>query len=576
VGGGYRTLGTAPPHVPALRIPSAAARRRLPWAIAAAATAVWVARAQVSDRAPLVWDEAARVNSGMQLAYDLRALDTADIWQWFTLQDYYPFLGPALHGLIYLGGGGILTAAWLPALLAYAAAGVVVGRLAAALGAGEAGAWMAAALFWLTPLEAKLAAGAFTETMGACLAAGVVLALVRLGQTGRRSFALGAGALAGTAWWLKYDYGLLATATIVGVGLVTALRGRAARIAVPYAWAAATAVALFAVSIGPGWSRKVEGLRTFTGSASPGQSSIDFLGHPLRALQHVDLAYYPSALFGGGGLHLSTASEVGITTLTATLLVGGVAWALFAVRRHPALLAPLVLVAGWMAIYSLAGVKFPRYVAPLIALLAALAGTAGGRAWAYASARGRPLLLRAAVAGAAVAVAVSLALQASHLDEQFAFLAPDPPAAEALGFITGHLPPPEGIRPIVMIGQTNELSLNSVRIAWNERLGRQAPAVEPVTEAPVRERSAMLLSTLYALRPIEVVGIDVRPGSALDTLDFRRRWPSQRDYFRIARRLEQSGALVRVAQLRPRAGRVGVTVWRLSPNLDARILASLS
>src|SRR4051794_22678269 len=96
----------------------------LVWCVVAALVTAAVGLWQLSDRAPLVWDEAARVSSGVDLSFLLRSADVGGAWHWFTIQDYYPFLGPALHGVVYLFGGSAFTSAWLPPLLAYGLAGI--------------------------------------------------------------------------------------------------------------------------------------------------------------------------------------------------------------------------------------------------------------------------------------------------------------------------------------------------------------------------------------------------------------------------------------------------------------------
>src|SRR5205085_6149923 len=178
----------------------------------------------------------------------------------FTVQYYYPFLGPLLHGLVYLLGGSPQTSAWLPALLAYGLAGILVGRLAGALGGGRPAIWLAALLFWLTPIEAKVAGGAFSETIGACVELGVVILLIDFQAGQRRRSIVGAGLLAGVASWVKYDYGLLTIAAILGSGAIVALGARRPRALSPYVGGAVLGVLMFLASMGPGWSKKIEGL----------------------------------------------------------------------------------------------------------------------------------------------------------------------------------------------------------------------------------------------------------------------------------------------------------------------------
>src|SRR5262249_314345 len=145
-------------------------RRRsfLPGLGAALVAAVVVGTLQARNRAPLTWDEAARVSQGMRLEHALREHDLGNAWQWLHEQTFYPFGGPSLHGLALLITGDAVTAAWLASLIAYAVMGILAGRLALALGGGAIGAWSAAILAWLIPLEVRLAAGGFMEPLGAC------------------------------------------------------------------------------------------------------------------------------------------------------------------------------------------------------------------------------------------------------------------------------------------------------------------------------------------------------------------------------------------------------------------------
>jgi hypothetical protein len=123
---------------------------------------------------------------------------------------------------------------------------------------------------------------------------------------------------------------------------------------------------------------------------------------------------------------------------------------------------------------------------------------------------------------------------------------------------------------MLMIGQTNELSANAVKIAWSERLGRYAPGVHVVRETQASERRRALLDKLSSARPIEILGIDVKPGSRLDTPDFRHSWPSQRDYYRAAVTLERGGALERLAAMTTTDHDLTVSLWRLAPDFDRR------
>jgi hypothetical protein len=524
---------------------------------------------QVADRGPLAWDEAARVDSGMKLAFALRDLDLVGVWDWFTLQDgYYPFLGTGVHGLAHLVTGDALSSAWLPPLIAYGLGGVLVGQLGRALGAGAAAAWIAALLFWLTPIEVKVAAGALSETMGVCVEVGALLLLIRLERTRRLGAAIGLGVVLGLAWWIKYDYGLIATGTVAIVGLLRLAAERKPRSLIPYAAAISLGLALLALAVLPGWRYKNDGFLAFVGKNAPGSPGADFVGGPWSAAGGVDLGYYPNELFAPSLLDLPPLGEVALTSLVGVLFLGGVAWGAAMVRRLPATRPPLVFIVLWLLTYSVAAGKFPRFLATLVPVLAALSAAMAVDAWRRLDRRGPAG--RAVAAVAVVALASQLAFQIPRLPDRFGFLTPDPPVSEALAFISPHLPASSSERWMLMIGQTNELGPNAIKIKWSERLGRQAPGVDLVPETEVSKRRRQLLEKLSSQRPVEVVGIDVERGSPLDSPDFRHSWPSQRDYYRTAVELERQGLLRPLARTTTRDGTLRVTLWKLAGNFDRR------
>src|SRR5687767_3554772 len=104
----------------------------LAWMAAAAAMVTVVFTLQISNRAPLLWDEAVRVSEGAAFSYAVRDGDWGEVWDWLNRQVFYPPLMPILHGMLFLVVGPV-AAAWLPALLAYGAAGVLCGALARTL-----------------------------------------------------------------------------------------------------------------------------------------------------------------------------------------------------------------------------------------------------------------------------------------------------------------------------------------------------------------------------------------------------------------------------------------------------------
>jgi hypothetical protein len=156
------------------------------------------------------------------------------------------------------------------------------------------------------------------------------------------------------------------------------------------------------------------------------------------------------------------------------------------------------------------------------------------------------------------------------MGDQFAFFWPNPAVSEALAFIGPRLPKAESERWILMIGPTNELGANAVKIAWSEQLGRSAPGVDLVPEAAEAERRQTLVEKLSSMQPARIVGVGVKPGSRLDSGDFHHTWPSQPDYYRAATALEREGLLRRLAGTRTSDAALEITLWELAPGFAQR------
>ncbi len=518
----------------------------------ACGTAATVGLLQVRERGPLVWDEAVRVGEGARLAYILHAGDVGAAWDWVHAQTFYPFLLSALHGLLFFVGAGPVTAAWLPALVAYALASVLAGRLATALGTGVTGAWLAAALCWLTPLEARLAAGGFTEPLGGTLLLLVLWLLTRIERSrGAVRGAAPLGLACAAAWFVKYDYGVL-TAGTVGLSAIVAFAIRRDRRALArYVLAGAFAVVPVAAWLAVDFGAKRRGTTGFIGQAVPDAERVS------------DWGYYPQILFGGRDIDLTPWLGVGLAPGIAALFLGGVGWAAFAALRRPEVRPAVILVVLWYALYSGAAWQEPRYIGPILPVLAALAGAAAADGLRRIR-RAVPDRVFAALALLiAVLFAWQLAVQAAGeagLGERAAFLRPNAPAAEALAFAAAAIENER--RTVLLLGPANELSPASLRLVWSRRLGRIAPAyVEMVPEATPRNRERALIQTIERFGVGRVVGLDVRPGSRLDTPDFRFRFASQPDYIRLALQLEAQGRLRRVTNRTTDGGRLGVILW---------------
>jgi hypothetical protein len=241
----------------------------------------------------------------------------------------------------------------------------------------------------------------------------------------------------------------------------------------------------------------------------------------------------------------------------------------------------LICLGLWYLIYTAAAVTYSRYIGLIVPLIAVFAGLAISRL--LTGARFQSLKFRRVIFPLAAVVAASqLALQAAAsstgLSVQYWFLAPDPPAADALTFASSHLNASEG--PVLMLGQSNEFSPFALHIAWTERLGRPAPLVygwgEPenltfspivmillpwLRQVPHAASGKSLVATIGTPGARQVVGVDVGSGSRLDTLDSRTKFRSQAQFVAIAKELEAEGLLKRVAALSTESGRLQVIVW---------------
>ncbi len=557
--------------------PTVAGRERLfprdaPWVWIALVTALVavIVLLHVHGRAPLTWDEAARVDSGSRLLFAVRSGSLDEVWRWFNAQTYYPFLMPAVHGLVLAATGSPLAAASVPTILAYVGTGLLAARLARALGAGGAGAWTAALLAWLCPIGLRLAAGAFTENLGACVVLGLTLSLLRLERSARdpgpaTADAVRVGAVVLLAWLVKYDYGILATALLGLAGVRALLRLQPRRALQLYGTAAAVGlapVALLLASFAEYAPGRLDAVRTFV--LQPGiERQIDFL-------------FYPRALL--------LSDEVGLAPVVAILLLSGFGWCLAAANAERSeLRTPILSVVVWLVVYSVAAAKQPRFavlVIPLLGVLAAVAvaairdqpeklPTAAQLAlWTMGGAvllapRGSlvfsliPLAVpvaalalvdlhvlrglaisakgigRWAVAGALAAPLLwQVGAQASALGEPIWLVRPDPATAEALAFTVNQIPASTD-RPVLFIGPSNAFSPRLLDLAWSELLDRPSPGVETVPEVRPEEREGALLAAIRTHNPSVIVAVSAGGGARLNpdrNAAGRELFPSQRAY----------------------------------------------
>lgn len=519
----------------------------LPWAGAATVAMAAVLRFQVRLRAPLTWDEASRVDGGAVLEMALSRGSPGRLWDWVSALDQ-PFVAPALHGLALVAVDDPAVAAWLPSAMAFALSGVLAAMLAASLGAGRAGAWVAAVFVWTTPIGARLAAGAFTENLGACLLAGTVLAVGRLRRQPSAPAAAACAALVALAWWTSPDYGLTSAAVLAAGRAGTGARHwrlNLLSVALVTALVAAEALA--------------------TGSAGRARRALWALLGDGWSIRDIDPLYYPRALFDRSTF---AANELGLAPVVAAALVAGVVWGAVSWRRRPDWRVPVLAVGAWVAVYAPAAVKGARFVTLVVPVLAALAAAAARELVAL-----RPALQgrrRAAAAGVALVVGalvvpVQVGDQLSGFGRQLWFVQPNDPAARALAFVEDRLPA-SGSRPVVLIGATSALSPRLLQLAWDRRLGRRSAGVHLVPEAEPPARRRRLDETLTVLRPALVVTARAGSSSRLSperTARGEERFPSQRDYARLADELAGRGELEWVASMTFDDDPVRIDLWRV-------------
>lgn len=514
---------------------------------------------QVGHRAPLLWDEALRVDAGVRFLYSVRDNGVGGGWNWLNSQVFYPFMAPLLNGIVYFFTGDEVVAAWLPGLIAYCALGILVAILAKELGAGRGGVWLAAALAWLTPLTARLAGGGFTEPLGACVYVTLLIFLLRMRRAPRLYRAFLVGLMAAVASWLKWDYGLVAVALIAVSGVLAPAelrRGwrwfelrRILLSRVPYL----VALAFAALIAGPlllfNWDGKLSGAQAFIFQAAP------------TAEKQSDFLFYPASLFND--------ASIGLTVPVACLLLFGVGWGLSQWLRRSAVRAPLVLIGMIYAAYSISTIRYPRYIDPALPVLAALAGGAATEVWSSVRVRTwagrRPVKALAGVLG--VALVAGLAGEVIAVPQQLAYLRPDP-AVEDLRSAVGQTLTVSD-RPIILLGPSNDFSTVALQLMWDETVAAPTPSVLELPDVDSGGRRDALIGWLRSYQPVEVVGVAVSPGSVVYDSDYQAIWApsSQPDYVVIATALARQGLLHTVTSRTLDHGLLTVSVWE--PNQQA-------
>jgi hypothetical protein len=534
-----------PPHREGIRHSKVDAPRvvsELTWILAGTIAAVVVWRLQAANRAPLVWDEAARVDAGAGLANLVWASDPAGVWQWIHSQLYYPFFGPALNGIALMASKDQMVAAWAPAVLAFGLAGILAGRLATLMGGGATGAWCAAALAWTSPIFARVSGGAWTEPIGACLVLAVVIALVNMERQDGYGLPVVVGLLVALCWFLKYDYGLLALGALGLTGLVAVATGNKRLASLKrYGLALGVTIGTIAAWLSVNFPTKITVVLQFAGHVAPDTA------------KRFDFAYYPTALFSSG--------EVGVAPLIAVFLVISFASAALQFRRRE-IRAPLICLALWYVMYSLAGSRYARYFGMIVPLMAAFGGLAAGQICSRAK-FGSIQLKRATAAVAGLTFGALLLLQGTAIGTgsaiQFWFLQPNASASAALLFASSHLRPEAS--PTLMLGQTIAFSSYALHVSWTQRLGRLAPPIDFIGENGQPVTSASLLRQISDMGVHQIVGVDIKSGSSFDTADYRVAAPSQPRYVALAKQLEAAGTFTRAASLSLENGLLEVVIW---------------
>jgi hypothetical protein len=274
--------------------------------------------------------------------------------------------------------------------------------------------------------------------------------------------------------------------------------------------------------------------------------------HAPSSATGIDFTYYANALFTNGEVGLSTLVAVGLSLAVVSAI---------AQARRPEMRPPVLGLILWYVMYSIAQPHIGRFLGTIMPLIAVFGGLAIGQLIAVTKFESLKVR-RAALALVSVAFAWQLVAQAAAgatgLSTQYWFIVPNPAAADAVSFASGHL---SGRGPVLMLGQTNEFSSYALHLAWSQRMDRPAPPVNFLGETgrPVTQQS--LMAAINGYRARQVVGVDISPGSTFDTLDYRTTFPSQPQYLALAYRLESSGTLIRQASLSLEGGLLHVIVW---------------
>lgn len=510
--------------------------------VLAAAGAGLVLVTQVVGRPPLFWDEAVRVFAGRQFASAVMTGDAGAVWSWLNAQVFYPPLTPILHGVAFILGASPLVAAWFPSLIIYVLSGLLVARLSRRLGAGSLASLGAVLLFWSFPIVMQLSASAMTELPGACLLLLAALGIARTQDPLTRHRTLGLALVLSASWFLKYDYALVVNGAVGVLFLWTILRHQAELGRRLFFSLFASVITLFgwiAVSM----SEKLRGIYGFVFQAA-GNTGAN------GSERGLDLLYYPRQLLSG--------VEIGVNPLTSLLLLLGLILAIRAARHNPVARGILILLFIWMLLYTTASIKWARYLVVTLPLLAVL--SAGAIEWLMARCRSlRASRRRFAEISLSALLGVGLLAQLTQLTPGYIpplYAGPNPTSEWVISTLVMHLAPRTSC--VLLLGMTNEVSPYGLTLAM-EVAG--APLyVDTVGQMPPEQQSSAFEAHLRADMSCLIVGIDVPPGSRLDTPDWRAHHTSEPVYLVMAQALEKTGGLQRQFSSTFTDG-TGLTIW---------------
>jgi hypothetical protein len=489
--------------------------------ITGAAITIVVGVLQAGHRGPLVWDEAARILAAQGLANALHHHSINSVFTWANNQTYYPFLSSLPSGLVLWAGGSALTAAWLPVLVAFLVSGLLVAWLARTMGLAWPTALLAAVLLWTAPLSSRLAAGQFTEPLGAVAELVVIGGLVRMARRCSISTAIAIAIATSIAAAIKYDYGILCVATIGVAELLRILRQRTRRSLVFGVITITSTAAFTGVQFAANGGGKLQGASDFVLINSPNE--IGAYAHVFGGAAWRSLSYYPHALF--------TDHEVGLSVLVASAMVIGALFFVAQSRSNPAFVPPVVFLTLWFAMYSLAGFKWARILAtamPTLCLMAAVAIATATR-WMW---RSRVAVVPVTV-GALVAAA-SFVSQGRSMTKQFWFLTPDPPASNIISFVERSLRPSP--TPLLLVSPSNQFS-PALLLLTSRRMAASNGYIVTIPEATTGQSLAVFRRAMITYNPEQLVVVSVLPGSPFDNAARFASTPSQGDYALLAREL---------------------------------------